>query len=86
MLDLLEYGVKKAEILGAELVQGRFDDESIRNIMAENKVVRDVKTLRREGIGISAFYRGSMGYLIAKLDSHVQFYVGPPSYLRQYRE
>lgn len=62
LFDLLEYGVKKAEILGAELAQARFDDQSVRNIMAENKAIRDVKSLRRAGIGISAFCRDSMGY------------------------
>jgi len=62
LFDLLEYGVKKAEILGAESAQARFDDQSVRTITAEDKDVRDVKSVRRTGVGISAFFRGSGGY------------------------
>lgn len=62
VFDLLEFGVKKAEALGVELAQARFDDQFIRNIVAENNTVRDVKTLRRRGIGINIFFKGSSGY------------------------
>ena len=62
MFELLEYGVKKAEDLGGEFIEARFDDFSIREIYTERKFVRDVKTLRRVGIGINVFFRGSTGY------------------------
>ncbi|WXG44204.1 MAG: TldD/PmbA family protein [Promethearchaeati archaeon SRVP18_Atabeyarchaeia-1] len=62
MFDLLKHGVKSAEAFGAELAQARFDEQSIRTIMAENNTIRDVKTLRRSGIGITAFFGGSAGY------------------------
>jgi predicted Zn-dependent protease len=62
MIELLQYGVKKGEELGAEFVEARFDDLSIREILVENKVVKDVKTLRRVGIGIYTYYSGATGY------------------------
>ena len=62
MFELLQYGVKKGEELGAEFVEVRFDDLSIREILVENKVVKDVKTLRRVGIGLHTYYGGATGY------------------------
>ena len=53
MFELLQYGVKKGEDLGADFVEARFDDLFIREILVERKIVKDVKTLRRVGIGIS---------------------------------
>ena len=62
MFELLQYGVKKGEDLGADFVEARFDDLFIREILVERKIVKDVKTLRRVGIGISSHYRGATGY------------------------
>jgi TldD protein len=62
LFELLEYGVKKAEELGADFVEARFDDLLAREILVENKQVRDVKNVRRAGIGIHTFYKGSTGY------------------------
>ena len=62
MFELLQYGVKKGEDLGADFVEARFDDLFIREILVERKIVKDVKTLRRVGIGINTHYRGATGY------------------------
>jgi TldD protein len=62
MFDLLEHGVKTAEKLGGQFVQARSDDQSVRTIVAENKILKDVKTLRRTGVGITVFYKGAEGY------------------------
>lgn len=62
MFELLQYGVKNGETLGADFVETRFDDLFIREIVMEKKVVKDVKTLRRVGVGINTYYRGATGY------------------------
>ena len=62
MFELLQYGVKKGEELGADFVEARFDNLSIREILVEKKVVKDVKTLRRVGMGLYTYYRGATGY------------------------
>jgi len=62
LFELLQYGVKKGEDLGADFVEARFDDLFIREILVERKIVKDVKTLRRVGIGINTHYRGATGY------------------------
>jgi TldD protein len=62
MFDLLNYGVKSADALGAQFSEARFDDLSIREIHTEKKLVRDVKALHRMGIGISVSYSGRTGY------------------------
>ncbi len=62
MFELLQYSIKKGEEFGADFVEARFDDLSIREILMEKKVVKDVKTLRRVGVGIYTYYRGATGY------------------------
>jgi len=62
LFELLHYGIKKGEDLGADFVEARFDDLFIRELLVEKKIVKDVKTLRRVGIGINTHYRGATGY------------------------
>jgi TldD protein len=62
LFELLQYGVKKGEAAGADFVEARFDDLAIREILMEKKTVKDVKTLRRLGIGINTYYHGATGY------------------------
>lgn len=62
MFDLLEYGLRKAEKLGADFVEARFDDLATREFRMEKKIVKDVKNFRRVGIGIHTFYKGATGY------------------------
>ncbi len=65
MLDLLEEGISRGEELGAKLVEARFDDLHIKEIRTEKMEVKDVKTLRRIGIGLNIYYRGASGYSFA---------------------
>lgn len=65
MFDLLEYGVRKGEELGGDFVEARFDDLVIREIRSEKKVVKDIKSFRRVGIGINIYYKGATGYSFA---------------------
>lgn len=65
MFDLLQYGVKKGEESGADFVEARFDDLSIREILVEKKIVKDVKSLRRVGVGIYTYHHGATGYSFA---------------------
>jgi TldD protein len=62
LFEPLQYAIRKAEELGAEFVEARFDDFFIREILVEKKVVKDVKTLRRTGMGLYTYYRGATGY------------------------
>lgn len=62
MIELLQYAIRKGEELGADFVEARFDDLSIRELRVEKKIVKDVKALRRVGIGINTYYHGATGY------------------------
>ncbi len=62
LIELLQYAIKKGEKLGADFVEARFDDLSIRELLVEKKTVKDVKTLRRRGIGINTYHHGATGY------------------------
>lgn len=58
----MKYGVEKGEKLGGEFIEVRLDNLVIREVHLERKSVRDIKTIRRVGIGINAYYGGSTGY------------------------
>ncbi|NIU81237.1 hypothetical protein GWN63_03205, partial [Candidatus Bathyarchaeota archaeon] len=62
MFDLLKHGVKKGEELGGEFVEARFDDLMVRELRAEKRVVKDIKSFRRRGIGVNLYYGGATGY------------------------
>lgn len=62
MFELLKYGLKKGEELGADFAEVRFDDLFIKEILVEKRIVKDVKTLHRVGIGINTYYHGATGY------------------------
>lgn len=62
MFELLHYAIKKGEELGAEFVEARYDDFFMREIHVEKKIVKDVKTLHRKGIGVYTYYHGATGY------------------------
>lgn len=62
MFDLLEHAVKTGERLGARLVEARLDDFYIREIRTEMDEVKDVKNVRRIGIGVNIYYNGASGY------------------------
>ena len=62
MFDLLQHAITIGEKLGARLVEARLDDFYIREIRTEMDEVRDVKNIRRVGIGINVYYNGASGY------------------------
>ncbi|MDH5780164.1 MAG: hypothetical protein OEZ29_06175, partial [Candidatus Bathyarchaeota archaeon] len=62
MYDLLQHAITIGEKLGARLVEARSDDFYIREIRTEMDEVRDVKNIRRVGIGINVYYNGASGY------------------------
>ncbi|MDH5690986.1 MAG: TldD/PmbA family protein, partial [Candidatus Bathyarchaeota archaeon] len=62
MFDLLQHAIATGEKLGARFVEARSDDLSIREIKTEMKTVKDVKTMRRIGVGINVYYNGATGY------------------------
>lgn len=62
MFELLHHAIKKSEELGAEFVEARYDDFFMREIHVEKKIVKDVKTLHRTGIGVYTYYHGATGY------------------------
>ena len=65
MLELLEHGITKGEKLGADFVEARFDDFHTREIRTEMHEVKDIKTVRRVGVGINLYYNGTSGYSFA---------------------
>ncbi|MDH5778966.1 MAG: TldD/PmbA family protein [Candidatus Bathyarchaeota archaeon] len=62
MFDLLQHAIATGEKLGAKFVEARSDDLSIREIKTEMKTVKDVKTMRRIGVGINVYHNGATGY------------------------
>ena len=65
MFDLLEHAVKAGEKLGAKFVEARVDDLSSREIRTEMTEVKDVKTMRRAGVGVTVYCEGATGYSFA---------------------
>jgi TldD protein len=62
LYERLQYAIKKGEELGADFVESRFDDLSIRELLVEKKIVKDIKTIHRVGIGINTYCNGATGY------------------------
>lgn len=62
LFELLRYGVEKGEEFGGEFVEARFDNLVVKEITLERKLIREIKTAKRVGIGINAYYQGSAGY------------------------
>lgn len=62
MLDLAPHAVKTGEKLGARFVEVRVDDLSSREIRTEMAEVKDVKTMRRVGVGVTVYHEGATGY------------------------
>jgi len=62
LYDLSQHAIITGEKLGVKLVEARCDDFSIREIKTEMEEVKDVKTMRRVGIGVNVYYNGATGY------------------------
>jgi len=62
LFDLASHAVKIGEKLGAMFVEARVDDFSNREISAEMAEVKDVKTMRRVGVGVTVYHEGATGY------------------------
>ena len=65
LFDLMQHAVKMGEKLGARFVEARMDDLSSREISTEMAEVKDVKTMRRIGVGVTVYYEGATGYSFA---------------------
>lgn len=65
LLDILQHAVITGEKLGAKFVEARCDDLSSREIRTEMEEVKDVKTMRRVGVGVNVYYEGALGYSFA---------------------
>ncbi len=65
MFDLIQHAVKTGEKLGARFVEARVDDLSSREISTEMSEVKDVKTMRRVGVGVTVWDEGARGYSFA---------------------
>ena len=62
MFDLIKHAVKTGEKLRADFVEARADDLSSREIRTEMTEVKDVKTMRRVGVGVTVYNLGATGY------------------------
>lgn len=65
MFDLPQHAIITGEKLGVRFVEARTDDLSIREIKTEMEEVKDVKTMRRIGVGVNVYYKGATGYSFA---------------------
>lgn len=62
MEDLVRYGLKVAENLGAEYVEGRFQSDVHETLVLKNGVPEVSSYVKLRGISIRVLYRGSMGF------------------------
>ncbi len=62
MFDLLVKAINKGEKLGARFVEARSDNFFIREIRAEKQEIKDAKTTRKVGVGVSVYHQGATGY------------------------
>jgi len=62
LFDILQHAVIMGEKLGTKFVEARCDDLSSREIRTEMEEVKDVKTMRRVGVGVNVYYEGASGY------------------------
>jgi len=62
LFDLASHAVKTGDKLGARFVEARVDDLSSREIRTEMAEVKDVKTMRRLGVGVTVYHNGATGY------------------------
>ncbi|HDN63084.1 MAG TPA: TldD/PmbA family protein, partial [Candidatus Bathyarchaeota archaeon] len=60
--DLVRYGLKVAENLGAEYVEGRFQSDVHETLVLKNGVPEVSSYVKLRGISIRVLYRGSMGF------------------------
>ncbi|MDI6848155.1 MAG: DNA gyrase modulator [Candidatus Bathyarchaeia archaeon] len=65
LFDLPQHAIITGEKLGVRFVEARCDDLSIREIKTELEEVKDVKTMRRVGVGVNVYYNGATGYSFA---------------------
>jgi len=62
MLEKLEKCVEIGEKLGAEFVEARFDDLTLRTLLRVNDTWKDVALGSREGFGVACYFSGASGY------------------------
>jgi TldD protein len=62
LFDLIQHAIKTGEKLRARFVEARGDDLSSREIRTEMTEVKDVKTMRRVGVGVTVYNEGATGY------------------------
>ncbi|MFX0108305.1 MAG: hypothetical protein ACFE7R_08480, partial [Candidatus Hodarchaeota archaeon] len=62
MLKILQACVELGEKLGAEFVEARSDDLTLRTLQRTNDTWRDIILKSRAGIGVACYYGGATGY------------------------
>jgi TldD protein len=62
MFDVLQSAVQHGEKLGADFVEARYDDLTLRTLVRINDVWKDIILRTRTGIGITCYYDGTAGY------------------------
>lgn len=62
MLDKLQAAVSFGEKLGADFVEARYDDFTLRTLRRINDTWKDIISKSRTGIGITCYFDGTAGY------------------------
>lgn len=62
MLDMLEKCVRIGEDLGADFVEARYDDLTLRTLQRINDVWQDIQVKSRMGFGITVYVEGVSGF------------------------
>ena len=62
MLDKLQQCVRIGEDLGADFVEARYDDLTLRTLQRINDIWQDIQVKSRMGFGITAYVDGVSGF------------------------
>ena len=73
-MDTLEKAVDFGEKLGADFVEARFEDLTLRSLQKINENWKDITAKTRSGIGVVCYYKGGSGYSFtaSKSDKDIQ--------------
>jgi TldD protein len=62
MFDSLQTLIQKAESLGADFVDSRYDSLTLKTVIKENGRITQFKTSKRSGVGFNVYYQGATAY------------------------
>lgn len=60
--DLLIYAVREGDKYGADFIEARFEDLTLKTLIKEKDTMKEVINNRRLGIAVTAYFKGVQGF------------------------